>query len=34
MEKSYRKDTPKVSPRSLFNFAKYPKTDIARRKLF
>ena len=34
MEKSCRNCAPKVSPRSLFNFAKYIKTDIACRKFF
>ena len=33
-EISCRKSAPKVSPRSLFNFGKQPKTAIAGKKFF
>ena len=34
MEKSSRNYAPKVSPRTLPNFGKQPKTAIACKKLF
>ena len=34
MKKSCRKCAPQASPRPLFNFSKYPKTDIACKKFF
>ena len=34
MEKSCRKFAPKASPRPLFNFGKYPKTNFACKKFF
>ena len=34
MERSCRKCTPKASPRSLFDFAKKPKTAIACKNFF
>ena len=34
IEKSCRKCAAKASPRSLYNFDKWPKTAIACKKLF